>query len=106
MMHARPDAGIVAVKVEPDVQSRLRIWPDRCGGALSLANATVDTLIGMDDEHVLAFIKTFDRADVHTVHIFAGDAVFGDDIGHLGARTEWQPDGGCPAAPEPTGRTR
>ena len=81
-MHARPDAGIVAVEVEPDMQPRFGIRPDRGGGTFALANPAVDTLIGVNDEHVLAFIKTFDRTDFHAVHIFAGDAVFGDDIGH------------------------
>jgi hypothetical protein len=36
----------------------------------------------MDDEHVLAFVKAVDGADLDAVGVFAGDAVIGDDIGH------------------------
>ena len=81
-MHARPDAGIVAIEVEPDMQPGLGIRSDCGGRTFPLTDAAIDTLIGVNDEHVLAFIKTFDRADFHAVHVFAGDAVFGDDIGH------------------------
>ena len=81
-MYSWPDARIVAIEVEPCMQPRFGIRPDRGGGAFALANPAVDALIGMDDKHVLAFIKTFDGTDFHAVHVFAGDAVFGDDIGH------------------------
>ena len=37
----------------------------------------------MDHQHIGADIKTIDRADFDTVHVFAPDAGFGDDIGHL-----------------------
>jgi hypothetical protein len=36
----------------------------------------------MDDEHVLALVKAVDRADLHTIHGLAFDAVLGDDVGH------------------------
>jgi hypothetical protein len=36
----------------------------------------------MDDEHVLALVETIDRAHLDTVHIFALDAIFRDDVGH------------------------
>ncbi|MNY08668.1 hypothetical protein D3C86_1415340 [compost metagenome] len=81
-MHPWPDAGIVAIEIEPGMQSRFSVRPDRCGGTLPLADTAVDALIGMNDEHVLAFVETLDRTDFHAVHVFAGDAVFGDDIGH------------------------
>jgi hypothetical protein len=37
----------------------------------------------MDDEHVLAFIEAVDRAHLDAVHVFAFDAVLGDDVGHV-----------------------
>jgi hypothetical protein len=40
----------------------------------------------MDDEHVLAFVEAVHGTDFHAIHVFALDAVFGDDVGHfLGA---------------------
>jgi hypothetical protein len=36
----------------------------------------------MNDEHVLAFVETIDRADLDAIHVFALDAIFGDDVGH------------------------
>ena len=47
-----------------------------------LAHAAVDALVGMDDEHVLAFVEAVDRTHLHAVHVFALDAVVGDDEGH------------------------
>ena len=81
-MYSWPDAGIMAIEVEPCMQSGFGIRPDRCGGTFALTYPAVDTLVRVNDEHVLAFIETFDRTDFHAVHVFAGDAVFGDDIGH------------------------
>jgi hypothetical protein len=37
----------------------------------------------MDDEHVLAFIEAVDGANLDAVHVFALNAIVGDDIGHL-----------------------
>jgi hypothetical protein len=38
----------------------------------------------MDDEHILALVKTIDRADFHAVGVFAGNAVVDHHIGHGG----------------------
>jgi len=37
----------------------------------------------VDDQHVLALVKTIDGADFNAVHVFAFDAIVVDDIGHL-----------------------
>jgi hypothetical protein len=36
----------------------------------------------MNDEHVLAFIKAIDGTHVHTIGVFALDAVVVDRVGH------------------------
>src|SRR5262249_10129934 len=36
----------------------------------------------MNDEHVGAFIEAVDRTHLHAVHVFALDAVFGNDVVH------------------------
>ena len=56
------------------------IDPDEQVGWTSIA--AVDTLVGMNDEHVLPFIETVDGAHFDAVHVFAADAVIGDDVGH------------------------
>jgi hypothetical protein len=38
----------------------------------------------MDYQHVVADVKTIDRADFDAVHILALDASLGNDIGHNG----------------------
>jgi hypothetical protein len=38
----------------------------------------------VDDEHVVAFIEAVDGADLDAVHVLTLDAVFGDDVSHLG----------------------
>jgi hypothetical protein len=37
----------------------------------------------VDDQHVLALVKTIDGANFNAVHVFAFDAIVVDDIGHL-----------------------
>ena len=54
-------------------------WPP---AVLGLANTAVDTLVGMDDEHVLALVETIDGADLYTVGIFAVDTIVVDDVSH------------------------
>jgi hypothetical protein len=36
----------------------------------------------VNDEHVLAFVKTIDRADLDTIGVFALYALIVDDVGH------------------------
>src|SRR3546814_9830387 len=62
--------------------SDVGFWHDRLGGAVGFANAGVDALVRIDDEHILALIETVDGAHLDAVHIFAPDAGIGDDIGH------------------------
>ena len=78
----RPGLGVVGVDLQPLVEARLSVRLDRLGRAFRLADAAVDALIRVDDEHVLALIETVHRTDFDAVHIFALDAVFDDDIGH------------------------
>ena len=49
---------------------------NRIDRAFGLTDTTIDAFIGMDDEHVLALVKAVDRADLHTIHGLALDAVF------------------------------
>jgi len=70
------------VELQPFLEASLGVWEDRLGRAFGLAHAAVDTFIGIDGEHILAFIKAVDRAHLDAVHIFAADAGVGDDVGH------------------------
>jgi hypothetical protein len=36
----------------------------------------------VDHQHVFALVETVHGADFHAIHVFAFDAVLGDDIGH------------------------
>jgi hypothetical protein len=74
---------IFSVQLQPAFQAGLGIRLDGFGRAFGFAHAAVDAFIGMDDEHVLAFIEAVHRAHFHAVHILALDAVLGDDVGHL-----------------------
>src|SRR5262249_34749341 len=47
-------------------------------------NPTVDALVGMNDEHVLALVEAVDRAHLHAIREFALYAVFVDNVGHGG----------------------
>jgi hypothetical protein len=73
---------IFGIKLQPALQTRLRVRLDGVSRAFWFAYPTVDAFIGMDDKHVLAFVEAIHGADFHAVHIFALDAVFSDDVGH------------------------
>jgi hypothetical protein len=36
----------------------------------------------MNDQHVLALVKTVHGADLDAIHVLAPDAGLGDDVGH------------------------
>ena len=77
-----PEFGVFAVELHPFVHVRFRIWADRVGRAFWFAHAAIDAFIGMNDEHVLAFIKAVDRAYLDAVGVFAGNAAVVHDISH------------------------
>ena len=52
------------------------------GRALGIAHTSVDAIVRIDDQHVLALVEAIHRADLDAVGVFAGDAVVDDDIGH------------------------
>jgi len=77
-----PRLGILAVELNPLFHVWLSVGPDRVSRAFWFANTTVDAFIGMDHQHVLAFVEAINGADFNTVCEFAGDTVVGDDVGH------------------------
>jgi hypothetical protein len=77
-----PDLGIVGIKLQPGFKTRLGVGLDRFSRAFRLTDATVDTFVRMNDEHILAFVEAVHWTHFHAVHVFALDAVFDDDISH------------------------
>jgi hypothetical protein len=72
-----------SVDGQPFLHSRLGVRLDRVDRAFRFANAAIDALIGMDDQHVLALVETIHGADFDAVHVFTFDAIIVDDVGHL-----------------------
>src|SRR5215208_3385752 len=52
-----PLVGVVAVQLEPALRRRFGVRQDRVHRAFRLANAAVDALVGVDDQHVLALVE-------------------------------------------------
>jgi len=77
-----PLTGELLVQAQPLLKPRLRVGLDRVDRAFGLAHAAIDALVRVDDEHILAFIKAIDRADLHTVHELTFYAGLIDDVGH------------------------
>src|SRR5215213_2433381 len=71
----RPDRCILGVQLAPSLEAGRSIGEDRIDWALGLADAAIDALVGMDDEHVLAFVEAVHGTDLHAVHGLALDAV-------------------------------
>src|SRR5262245_34185032 len=53
-----PDLHELSIEAKEPFQARFRVRLDRLNRAFRFADATVDTLVGMDDEHVLALVET------------------------------------------------
>jgi len=78
-----PSLGILSVDVEPTIEARLGVRLDGVDRAFRLADPAVDALVGMNDEHVLALVEAVHRTDFDAIGVFALDANFSDDVGHL-----------------------
>ena len=76
-----PQRCIVSIKLEPTGKTLLAVGQDGFGRAFRLANTAVDALIGVNDEHILAFIEAVDWADFDAIHVLALDAIVCDDVG-------------------------
>jgi len=77
-----PGLRIFGVELEPLFKARLRVGFDRLRRALGLAHPAIDAFIGVDHEHILAFVEAIDRANLDAIHVLALNAIFRNDIGH------------------------
>ena len=77
------EIGPVLLSVVAHFGGQRAVGKDRAHRALGLARATVDALIRMDDQKVLALVEAVHRTDFHAIHVLALDAVLSDDVGHL-----------------------
>ena len=78
-----PNCRVLAVEVEPLFGPWLRVGLDSVNRAFRLANTAIDAFVGMDDEHVFAFVEAVHRTDLDAVRVLAANAVLVDDVGHL-----------------------
>ena len=78
----RPFCAVSGVQFQPLLQTVFSIRQNRFRWTLWLANAAINAFAGVDDEHVIAFVKTIHRTYLNTVHIFAFDAGIGNNISH------------------------
>src|SRR5690606_38998338 len=78
-----PDLGIFTVELEEGVGPFFGIGENRFGRAFRFAHPAVDAFIGVNHQHVFAFVETIHRTDFNAVHKFAADAIFSNDVRHL-----------------------
>ena len=63
----RPIRRETGVELEPFLEPAFGVGQDRLGRAFGLAHAAIDALVGIDDEHVLAFVEAVDRTHLDAV---------------------------------------
>jgi len=80
--YVRPQRRIGAVLFQPVGRLVVAVRHDRLDRTLRLAYATIDALVRMDDQHVLADIEAVDRAHLNAVHVLATNARLCDHVGH------------------------
>jgi hypothetical protein len=78
----RPFVRLLTVQLKPLLQARLRVGLNGVDRALRLADAAINAFVRVDDEHILAFIETIDRAHLDTIGVLALDALIVDDVSH------------------------
>ena len=78
----RPDIRIVCIELKPLLQTGLGVGYDGFSRALRHAHAAIDAFIRMDDEHIIAFVEAIHRTHFDAIHVFAFDAIIGDDKSH------------------------
>jgi hypothetical protein len=77
-----PFSGKFRVQLQPFLEAVFCVGQNGFRRAFRLTHATVDALVGIDDEHIFALVETIDGANFHAVGVFASDAVIGDNICH------------------------
>jgi hypothetical protein len=78
----RPSLGVLGIDLQPLLQARLGVRFDGIGRAFRLADTSIDAFVGVDDEHVLAFVEAVHRTYLDAVQVLTLDAIFDDDVGH------------------------
>jgi hypothetical protein len=78
----RPLVSILTIEFQPLLDAGVRVGLDRLDRAFGFADAAINALVRMYDEHVLTFVEAVYGADFDTVREFALDAVFIDDERH------------------------
>ena len=72
-----------AFRTQPFLKVGLGVGLDCFCGTFRFADAAIDTFVGMNDEHILAFVETVHRTHFDAIQVFALDAVFCDDVGQV-----------------------
>jgi len=100
-----PRFGVFSIQLKPKSKVGFGVRLDGFRRAFRLADAAVNALVRMNDEHIVALIEAIDRTHLHAVQVFAFYAVFNDHISHTHflmngpARQESAPFAGFPEDP-------
>ena len=78
-----PLIGILAIQFQPFLDHRLSVRLDCIDWTLRFADAAINALVRMDDEHIFALVEAIHGADLDAIGEFALDAIFVDDVGHV-----------------------
>src|ERR1700733_13810756 len=70
-----PQLGVFGIDAQPFFDVGLSIGLDRIDRAFRFANAAIDALVGMDDQHVFALVEAVHGAHFHAIHVFAFDTI-------------------------------
>jgi len=72
------------------VQASVGIGLNGVDGTFWLAHSAIDAFVGVDHQHIFAFVKAVNRTNFHAVRVFAFDAAFRHDVGHISKKPFYQ----------------
>ena len=78
-----PDFRVLRIKRQPFLKARVRVRLYGIHRTFWHANTAVYAFVWVDHEHILALVEAIHGAHLDTVHGFAANAAFIDDVGQL-----------------------
>ena len=85
----RPFIRVFAIDLEPFFQIGLCVGLDSINGAFRLTHTTIDALVGVNDEHILAFIKAIYWANLYAIRELTFDAALINNVSHASDRAPY-----------------
>jgi hypothetical protein len=74
---------VFSIQPKPTVETWLCIRFNCLRRTFGLANATVDTFVGVNNKHVFSLIEAIDGTNFNAIQVFALDTILDHNVSHI-----------------------